>query len=77
MKTNYSKRQFLKLGLLSVGTFGIVGCDDSSNTSHRDGDNESRNRRNSDSPSNVLPFGIDLEKWKAGKGKDYELGKLW
>ena len=29
MKTSNSKRQFLKLGLLSVGTFGMFGCDES------------------------------------------------
>ena len=74
MKTSNSKRQFLKLGLLSAGTFGMLGCEGVSNTSQQLGESESQKRGNTEARPKALPFGVDIDKWKAGKGKDYELG---
>lgn len=89
MKTSNSKRQFLKLGLLSVGTFGMFGCDESttpnensssdsddsnSTPSSSDTSNDDASNTSTESASRDFPFGVDIRKWKAGKGRAYEVG---
>lgn len=60
-----SRRSFLKLGALTLGAFGF------SATSATAQDDKSSNSKDDKKP---LPFGVDIEKWKKGRGKAYELG---
>ena len=48
----------------------MLGCEDVSRTSKQADESESQKSGN----AKALPFGVDIEKWKAGKGKDYEIG---
>ena len=70
MKTSQSKRQFLKLGLLSFGSFSLAGCQDSTTPTTE----TVSSSKDTESLTKAIPFGVDIEKWKAGKGRDYELG---
>jgi hypothetical protein len=59
-----NRRNFLKLGALSMGAFGVAGCN-----------REKRATNNSQKQQEASPaFGVDLDKWKKGRGAPYQIG---
>ncbi|MDB4533951.1 molybdopterin-dependent oxidoreductase [Vicingaceae bacterium] len=60
-----SRRKFLQLGAAILGTAGITGCRSKKSSAAKQ---DEKSKSQDDKP---LPQGIDLEKWKRIKGKDY------
>lgn len=87
-----SRRNFLRLGALTVGAFGLSGCakkknSTGQNSTAQNSDPESEKKKTTgqaaagngktgkqQTQDQDLPFGVDIEKWKQGRGKPYEIG---
>jgi len=69
-----SRRRFLALGAAVLGTTGLNGC----GTKHTSNNNKQSNNGSAerDNATATLPQGIDLEKWRKIKGKDYAKGEF-
>lgn len=89
--TTRSRRDFLSLGSLTLGAFGLLGCHhDRSSEKERaaesvekvkatngSGKEESSRKVESADKQNKQNdsfFGVDIEKWKSGRGQPYQVG---
>ncbi len=70
--TASSRRKFLALGAAAFGAFGAIGCTQKKTASNKNTPKKSVQEKKVQRP----PQGIDLEKWKRGKGKEYEQGSF-
>lgn len=75
----YSRRNWLQLGALALGAFGLSGCSSKNKNGQSSKAEQSTTPKKQDdgSPNTVeddLGFGVDLEKWQKGRGLPYETG---
>lgn len=90
--TDRSRRDFLALGSLTLGAFGLTGCDPGHSNKHENSSrsggklkaahgNPEKEANRVISPTEKttnnknLPFGVDIEKWKQGRGRPYQIGE--
>ena len=73
-----SRRNWLQLGALALGAFGLSGCSSKNKNGQSSKAEQSTPKKQDDgSPNTVeddLGFGVDLEKWQKGRGLPYETG---
>lgn len=77
-----SRRRFLQLGtaaLGALGAFGLNGCSKPASSKSSGSTSTSSGQAAAsaaDGGANALPQGVDFEKWKKIRGKDYEEGSF-
>lgn len=69
-----SRRDFLTLGSLTLGAFGLSGCTGSEQNKPEQGQSQTKDDSDTAKAPVRPPYGIDIEKWKRGKGIPYQIG---
>ena len=69
-----SRRDFLTLGSLTLGAFGLSGCTGSEQNKPEQGQSQTTDDSDTAKAPVRPPYGIDIEKWKRGKGIPYQIG---